>query len=70
LRPDLLHESLHLSGTGEAGFINHVKVSPVGISFIWSSPPRARKPCSVSAEMPACRSWAAARLVGAKPSTA
>src|SRR5665213_736024 len=49
LRPDLFHETLHLAGAGETGFIDHVEVSP---------------------EMPASRSWAAARLVGAKPSTA
>ena len=30
----------------------------------------SRKPCKVSAEIPASRSWAVARLVGAKPSTA
>ena len=32
-------------------------------------PARARKPCNVSAEMPASRSCCAAREVGAKPST-
>jgi hypothetical protein len=30
---DLLHETLHLPGAGEAGFIDHVEVSPVGIAF-------------------------------------
>ena len=33
LRPDLLHESLHLAGAGQAGFIDHVKVSSVGIAL-------------------------------------
>ena len=32
LRPDLLHESLHLAGAGQAGFIHHIKVSAVGIA--------------------------------------
>jgi len=33
LRPDLLHESLHLAGAGQAGFIDHVKVSPVWVAL-------------------------------------
>jgi hypothetical protein len=32
LRSDLLHETLHLPGAGETGFIDHVEVSPVGIA--------------------------------------
>jgi hypothetical protein len=33
LRPDLLHESLHLASAGETGFIDHIKVSSIGIAL-------------------------------------
>jgi hypothetical protein len=32
LRPDLLHECLHLAGAGQTGFINHIEVAAVGIA--------------------------------------
>src|ERR1019366_5913203 len=33
LRPNLFHETLHLASAGEAGFIDHIKMSPVGIAL-------------------------------------
>ena len=69
LRADLFEEVAHLFRAGKAGLIDHIEVSAAGVAFgCWL--PRARKPCNVSAAMPASRSWCAAREVGAKPSTA
>ena len=69
LRADLLKKVPHLLRRCQRRFIDHIEML-AAFRSVGCRLRRARKPCNVSAAMPASRSCCAARDVGAKPSTA